>query len=379
MQQNLFEHDSDHGDLIESQLVKSLGEYETSYPRASLAQPSNKWVASSAWQKSIRRGDVQTAKIMATALWRHESAYPWRRIGVVALEDVGAANPHLVTQIMYALKSKKWREQQGGDLKVLLYFTESLALSLKDRVSCDLEIWADQDPELASVREELAGYSRDALKTLASEPQEDLVRAHLAMRYLAGTKKFPGKNLVSGRPGYFEDVIEVSHALGLSEEHRTLLGMMRSRGGSMPLSFPYALWLKHTTEAVGILQDPVQDLGAVGPYPSHAFDLHCFQGKRAISYFSKACAPMRQWILDQGVPEKRVRDVVLELLFRAETDLLDRRLDYNQSWTLRQRSAEAVVVAWTPLPRDKVAEGESLLRAHLPDMHQARLRIMNGS
>ena len=314
---------------------------------------------------------------MVAGLFRLDPDYPWRRLPVIALEDVGAANPGLVAKVMWVAGKAGWRRGHGGDLKLLLWLTEQLAGSLKDRVACDLEVWTDVDPELAAVRAEIAAMSRPALlETVLGDPA--LERRHLALRYLAGTKAFPGLNLVKDRNGSFQDVVEAARALDLTEDAIAIALWARNRGGSMALSLLLAMRMRGLASEVATVADPIVDLPMIGAWPSHALDLHCQQGKRAIAYFGKACQPMRQWLLEHGVPDNKVTATLMELLFRAETEMLDRRLVYGESRRVQLMSWYATVCHWSPLAIDHVEEGVLLLRAHLPELHEARERIMQA-
>ena len=362
---------------LEDELAARLAGYQTDIPKSVIRDPQNKWLASSAWQKAIRRNQPDIARRMVTGLYRLDAAYPWRRLPVIALEDVGAADLPLVAGIMWAAGKQLWRQRHGGDLKVLLYFTERLAAATKDRVACDLEVWTDYDAELHGLRAELAEADRATLvEAVLDGPLE---QRHLALRYLAGTRAFPGANLVPGRLGDFMDVVEVGRSLGLNDDVLTIAVLARHRGGSMALSLVLAMWMLQGADTVTVEPDTTLDLPMIGAWPSYALDAHNHQGKRSISYFVKACQPMRDWLDAAGVAPARRAKVVMELLFRAETELLDRRLVYGQSRRVQLMSWYATVNGYAGLPAPLVEEGVLLLRQELPALHHARERIMRGS
>src|SRR5271166_2480982 len=56
----------------------------------------DRWLASSALQKAIRRGDVLTAQRALRTLCRHDPRSAWRRLLVIACEDVGIGALHAV-------------------------------------------------------------------------------------------------------------------------------------------------------------------------------------------------------------------------------------------------------------------------------------------
>jgi replication-associated recombination protein RarA len=54
---------------------------------------ADQWVIISLLQKSIRRGEVDTAQRAAFTLFAQKGYAIWRRFMVIAFEDVGAASP----------------------------------------------------------------------------------------------------------------------------------------------------------------------------------------------------------------------------------------------------------------------------------------------
>ena len=58
----------------------------------------NRWIASSALQKAIRRGDVALAQRAAFALHREDRSGIWRRLIAIAFEDVGPADLDVILE-----------------------------------------------------------------------------------------------------------------------------------------------------------------------------------------------------------------------------------------------------------------------------------------
>jgi hypothetical protein len=53
----------------------------------------DRWLALSTMQKAIRRGDSLTAKRALTTVYRSDPSSTWRRLLIIAFEDVGIAAP----------------------------------------------------------------------------------------------------------------------------------------------------------------------------------------------------------------------------------------------------------------------------------------------
>lgn len=97
---------------------------------------SYKWLISSCFQKSLRRGRFDLAKPYLEFLWKHEQSYITFRFSTILTEDVGIANIPLLEDYLSTKAAKKAVEEKGG-LDYLLKLTEEACNSVKDRSSCD--------------------------------------------------------------------------------------------------------------------------------------------------------------------------------------------------------------------------------------------------
>lgn len=102
----------------------------------------------SLWQKAIRRGQVDWAVSAGIALHERDPEYVWRRIRVIALEEVSVAAPALVAQIL-AIAGKRVLRGRWGERRLLIYLTHALARSPKCRTPCDLASWVEPPGERA--------------------------------------------------------------------------------------------------------------------------------------------------------------------------------------------------------------------------------------
>jgi hypothetical protein len=366
----------DLASAVEERLEARLSSYECEKPRVRVSHKSRKWLMSSAWQKAIRRGDAETARKMVYGLVLADPDYAWRRMPAVAFEDVGVANLPLVTDVIWVCGKTKWR-MNHGNAELAMMLTEELAHSAKCRVACDLEVWTDIDPELKPVREAYAKLSRDELFEIAAWKGEPVGHRMIAMRYLAGTDYWTGECFPK-RPGSFGDVQSLCTAMGLSDDDLALVTWARNKAGPMALALPFSIESMNATGAPTPINDEMVDLPKIGPYPSYTFDLHNHQGKRAIAYFAKACQPVREWLMDHGIEAKDVKDTIVELLFRAETELLDVRLHHKITNETRYGSWAANVCYWSPLAREWVVPAVDMLRQHLDALHEARVKVFKN-
>src|SRR6266851_240507 len=92
----------------------------------------DRWIASSLLQKSIRRGEVELAQRAACTLHAFDRSAIWRRLVVIACEDVGVGDIDALLETFLATTSTDLRRQCGEAL-VLGSVVRRLAEAVKDR------------------------------------------------------------------------------------------------------------------------------------------------------------------------------------------------------------------------------------------------------
>lgn len=145
--------------------------------------PCDRYVARSAFQKAIRRGEVALAHRALANLYQHDQRGVWRHAIVVAMEDCGAINIDLLTQIVAARLDRKWCDQMGGDWLVLAFLVERMATGPHCQAACDLLLRSLNDPSLGDVR---AIALEDEAEILANRiPDDTLPLLHRGIAILA--------------------------------------------------------------------------------------------------------------------------------------------------------------------------------------------------
>ena len=76
------------------------------------------YVAMSLLQKAIRRGREDLALQAAATLLRDAPDRLWRRLGIIAVEDIGLADLHTAGIVTAALVGKTFRSHIGGEWAV---------------------------------------------------------------------------------------------------------------------------------------------------------------------------------------------------------------------------------------------------------------------
>lgn len=114
--------------------------------------PVSSWVAASAMQKAIRRGDVDLALRAAVTLMKSDPTKLWRRLAGIVFEDVSIGSVDTIRLVMAATTSKSLREEFGGEWAVASRLVEQMAISPKCRSTDDLLWTIAQHHELEELR-----------------------------------------------------------------------------------------------------------------------------------------------------------------------------------------------------------------------------------
>ena len=102
--------------------------------------------------------------------------------------------------------------------------------------------------------------------------------------------------------------------------------------------------------------------------------MHCHEGKRALAYFAKACAPVRRLLEEHGVTDRI--GVLGGALFEAEGGVLDRRMAWERegrdsaTWDAYRRQRELAL-----LPDGCREELVGLIVENMPMLNHARRRV----
>lgn len=382
--------------FIQDWLIEQIKAHDYVEHTAVLKQWQRKWRVSSAMQKSIRRGNEFVAERMANALLGHEPDYVWRRLPVIVLEEIGAANVALVATMLWVAGKKQWRAQHGGDQLVLQVLVRLMCRSVKDRSVCDLMIWADECPDLADERKAIFETwaqpgGLETIHGLFLDKDAFLPRRMLAGWAIAGTKSHPGSGVPENTDGSINHLIGLCNHYGCPAVVQAIMRWGSTKvGDAMPIAYPLIWQQVEFSKTVAWAPDDIPQIPMIGPYPSEAFDWHCREGKKALVYFNKACEPMAALLdacglvedpdnpklVDAKTTTNTRRDATSSLLFRAEGSLVDRRLVYDGSKDLLDLAEFALNRNWG-IRGDVNDYGMKLMRANLPLMHWCRLKVLD--
>lgn len=348
--------------------------YETFEPPSIPPTIRDPWLATSALQKSIRRGQLSDALIATALLIDVAPERLWRRLVVIAMEDVGVTDLVLVGEVLWVSGKRVWREQRGGNWRFASCLVSALCESVKCRDACDLLVVADWHESLLDHRTKWAQAPLGQLAEILAESRTSLAEQALAAWFIAGTATYPALN-IAYRRGRYLDLFAVYQTLGVPEEVIQVCrwGATRTREAhalTLPLIW---LTLKESPRS-HVQEEGNPPWSYCGDLPVAAFDMHTRPGKLALARFARTCPPFREFLL-RYVPEAELYDLACALVFRAEGGRVDRRLCYEGSDRLLKMADEAQV-AWSSLPATAIREALAVTRQNLPYLNEVRRDVM---
>lgn len=292
--------------------------------------PVSPWVAMSAMQKGIRRGDVDLATRAAATLLKSDPAKLWRRLVGIVFEDVGLGSLETV-RLVIAATDRSARQQFGGDWPVAFLLVEQMAISPKDRATDDLLWTVAQHHELEELRASLAGADLTEHLSRISE-RGALLGAALSVLHAAGVR-WTGQ--VAGKTASAAATFDAMRDAGADPEIVALAeqGFRKTRE-----ALPVLLPMLTLALPSGVL--PAQDdefppvvIGCNG-LPTYVYDAFSWEGKSALSRFLKRNTVTGRW-LRRHVPAERRMAVLAGGLFRIEGGLVRQRVQWPCAMTLK--------------------------------------------
>jgi hypothetical protein len=320
---------------IEQKIIAGLGEATTALPN-DYPHRFDKWVCSSALQKSLRRGYLDTALLMARAFLDNNPTYFWRRINVIMLEDVGIANLPLVNQVLWMSGKRKWIERIG-EAKLMAYLVEAICQSPKDRNACEIVQAVDTHLDHKELRQTLPTMPLERLKALYE--QGNPFTATMAAWCLLGTKKYYAHHFYA-EGHHLGEAVEM---MNLTEEERLTLQLSRGKQVcAIPIGvLGYSPFLKSSVQVIA--REQPNNPQFIGHVPACAYDKHTRAGKRAIlnwlntnprlNSFLKAHVPQDQWLRYVGLA-----------IFALETENVNLRLTYDDWGKPLRQSTEGALL-----------------------------------
>lgn len=327
------------------------------------------YIAASVLQKSIRRGEHLIGLRAAARLLESDPNRLWRRLLVIAFEDVGIADLDTVSRVVAAHGQKRWRSAHGGEWPIVALLVSGLCRAVKDRTADDLLHLAENDPALQDHRRCWSAAPIEKLTTFLGCPDLGLPEKALAVWFGIGTDRYRSDALRQ-RGGFPEEVFATYKALGVPGDVLAISWI-----GHKKMSWPLAaflplVWLQTQGAAQQVISDAFPPRTMIEDAPSYALDTYTRSGKAAIRELLKTSKPLGRFLTPHA-SEKVWPKIVAVMLFRVEGGLMSNRLRWTEGDGIKA-SADMIVPG---LDADAVPEGLDILRNDLPALDAIRQRI----
>lgn len=331
----------------------------------------NRWIASSALQKAVRRGDITNALRAAFALHREDRPAAWRRLIAIAFEDLGPAAVDVVIETVAVATSPDWRAVRGEE-GVLASVVCRLAAAPKDR-SADYLMWvAAEHPDQGEARAICGGASVSECLSMVTDLARSLPVRAVAAWFCSGIN-YPYQHRVGA--GDFSGLADAYCRLGapLDLVAATVLAAKRTRQ-------PYVVlvplvWLEVKRSGLTKVEDAfVTPSDLVAGVPLYALDEHTRLGKRAINTLAQQSLSIRA-CLQQYVPRRRWIAAGQHAAFYAEGSAVSRRLHWAQSRSLEALGVEAEL-STAEVRSDGVEPLVGAIRSSLDELNAIRTQLL---
>jgi len=337
---------------------------------------ADKWVLASAFQKAIRRGELEIAQSAGLSLLLEDKQMLYRRLHVLAVEDVGVGDIDLAICILAATGDAKTRQLLGGDQVVLSYLIERLCGAVLDRSADHMLSIAQDHPHLEDARWD---FGRAPIKELFDQiksTQLSLPERAVAAWYAAGTRQFRSDGLWS-RQGDLEGLFGTYQDMGVDN---TLLDAcrlaIRKMRNPLPVFLPL-IWSGFSQSTV----DKVEEIDIPGTrhvdgVPAYALGGHTRLGKRALREFLRQCEPVRK-CLERCPSDTGWQDTSDVAVFHVESALVKRQRLWDGFEDLKTLGIEGDVCR-NGLKPEAVADLLAIVRENMPLLDNIRVEILEA-
>lgn len=323
-----------NGPLILSQARIHLAELiEASEPVIPEPLPVTPWVAMSALQKAVRRGEHDLAQSAAATLLRGAPEKLWRRLGAIAFEDVGVANFDALFSVTCALGGKRLRRQWGGEWRTASALVRLLSEVPKCRAADDLLIAAERHPRYRRARREFSDKPIEELIRIATSRAAWPVRG-IAAWFAIGTDRRPSP-FMEKRPGNPAALFDALRELGYPHTVVEIAWEGFRKIGEVLCPFTAMLSREACTAPKELHSDELPPGFSIRGVPGFCYDQYSREGRRALQGFLATDAPAAAWVRGH-IPRERRITFLGDVVFRLDGGLVRNRLSWPTGALLRE-------------------------------------------
>lgn len=335
-------------------------------PRQTRVLPAaDRWVLTSNLHKAIRYGLAHQAAITSEALFQCDPTYFYRRLPVIALEDISLGNLPACLEILTFCRDLHLRRKFQG-MGLARYLGERLAATHKSRSACDLISLVAAQLDEQALESEITGMSIRAAMDAASSPDTPLRTRAVALLRLDrlpirnGDKRAKALRRVSEKmklPAVVSDVLVSGNA---------------THGLNALLPLIYELMAKRHLRIEQ--NDQVQAAEYLdGPILCSALDQYTRSGQESMKQWLRITPELSGFIARHGL-HRSADKIVRMALFHIESSLLNSRITNDCLGILRQETERAEMAA-LGLNREDAFQLYAAMRRNLPTLNIIRRRL----
>ena len=328
------------------------------------------WVISSLLQKSIRRGENEIAHRAAFTFFQLKGAAVWRRLIVIAFEDVGIGSIDALTTTVAAAADSAWRKSYAGDLRLAIHLAGLLAQVPKDR-SADYLCDARDHPMLAEFWLAMEKASLESrLSHVRDQALSLLQRAVAAVAALG----IGSRGDISRGTGGLDALLAVFRELSVPEELVAATGIAAARTREPITAMVPLIWLAARKSKQQVCNCPITPRVKADDVPLYALDKHTRLGREAIWRFACENDSVRA-CLARFVPASQMRSAAYVAAFYVDAAPIARRLMWDQSEALETFGIERDLVH-AGVPTEGIQPLLEAMRANLGHLNELRANVI---
>jgi len=351
-------------------LAREIDSYSSPTIKPIVADP---WVISSLLQKSIRRGETDIAKRSAVTFLKLKGSAIWRRLMVVAFEDIGIGSVEALIMTVAASSDSNWRKSHGGDLRLAVHLATVLAAAGKDR-SADYLCEAKDHPALPGFAHRVGEASVARGLSHVRDQALGLPQRAVAALFVLG---LGGRSEISRGTSGLNSLLAAFSELGAPEELVGATAIAAARTQEPITAMVPLIWLAARTSKKRICDCSIPAMVKAGDVPLYALDKHTRLGREAIWRFAQENTPVREY-LARFVPENRWRSSAHMAAFYVDAAPVARRLVWDQSEILEAFGIERDLL-FAGIPVEGIQPLLEVMRANLDHLNTLRRDVLARS
>lgn len=321
---------------ILQELITRSNDFEYVEQKVTMKDKNSVYRLSSALQKSIRRGYVELSQRYAQAIYNGGGQdYLWRRLPVIALEDIGLVNIALCSEVLHFTRFSSVRKQLD-EKKALVMLVTRLAQSLKSRLLCEAMCSVEFSPIFKdkNLSEAEEAYPENSLRGTRLQVWKSMKM----WGWGAQEKDQTTTDEIEKMAAEKEQLKQLEEVLKYSNRHFYTL-LASSKKSVYHLHAPMLPLLEHGYLSGPTLRIKEMKFGEpemLSGVPDFSYDQHTSKGQSAIAYVMKSSKVLKEFQKNNLVELKF--DHVSKAIFQSESQLLDRELTDDKAAGLKDFS-----------------------------------------